>query len=428
MGTTSKYNYIIDRGELSYWYNGVMHSSFVLQKGLSQRLQKQMKNIEVLKQNAPKFYKNLQDNGFIVDEAQNELDIIREKHQATVDNRNYYLIVLPTLDCNFKCWYCIQEHIHAVMDSFTIAKLKKHLEKMVFEEKIESLHIEWFGGEPFMYFNDVIKPISQFAIELCEKANIPFYHSATTNAYYLKKEIQPELLLLKLNRFQITLDGARELHNRVKNAEDGTSSFDLSLQHINEILSLSHDASILLRINYSDATFSKQLVEQINSIIHIDNRARIQILFRKIWQEKASKVRTNILQDYMEMFKHFGYHIHSMDLNENFISCYTSRKFYNSVNYNGDVLKCTANNDMYSSTPPGRLQEDGTIVWRENFLETFYQPRFENKTCLKCKYLPLCMGECNLNYGTSFDKPKCRLANYDMSFEDQIVYHIQNIY
>lgn len=30
-------------------------------------------------------------------------------------------------------------------------------------EKIESLHLDWFGGEPFMYFSQVISPLSNYA-------------------------------------------------------------------------------------------------------------------------------------------------------------------------------------------------------------------------------------------------------------------------
>ncbi|GET30781.1 hypothetical protein [Prolixibacter sp. SD074] len=74
------------------------------------------------------------------------------------------------------------------MKDVVIEKVKNHLEYMIREEHISSLHIEWFGGEPFMYFEKVIVDISKYAIQLCDNANIPFTNTATTNGWYLQPE------------------------------------------------------------------------------------------------------------------------------------------------------------------------------------------------------------------------------------------------
>ena len=65
----------------------------------------------------PESFRNkLFDNGFVIDDDCNEIDIIRNRNEKAIHSKDYMLVVLPTLNCNFKCWYCIQNHIPSMMD------------------------------------------------------------------------------------------------------------------------------------------------------------------------------------------------------------------------------------------------------------------------------------------------------------------------
>jgi uncharacterized protein len=417
----SKYTYIIEKGEKTYWYNGISHCYFILEKKIGVKLNLMMKNdLSILQEKSPQFYNRLKENDFIVDDSINEIDIIKEKYNQTVEKKIYYLIILPTLNCNFKCWYCVQDHIESVMNDATISKVKKHIEKMIRDEEITSLHIEWFGGEPFLFFKEVIKPISEYAIRLCENFHIPFTNTSTTNGYYLRQSIHKELVNLNFSRFQITLDGKRSLHNTIKTAENGTSAFDITLSNINNLLSLSSNIRIQLRINYTEQTLDYDIIEQINSIIEPTNRHLVIVIFKKVWQENADKKRAERINDIVQKFREAGYNCSSTDLVRNFIPCYTERKWYNAINYNGDIHKCTASNLLYSDTPPGKLKEDGSILWQEHFLSDFHVPRFENN-CVECKYLPICMGPCVLHYSAKSQNHVCTLKGLDLKFEDLII-------
>ena len=100
---------------------------------------------------------------------------------------------------------------------------------------------EWFGGEPFLYFDKVIRPISEYAISICNEAKIPFFNSATTNGFYLTSKILPQLDKLKFRRFQITIDGNREFHDKVKFQKGCSSTFNHVLTNINNILTQNKD-------------------------------------------------------------------------------------------------------------------------------------------------------------------------------------------
>lgn len=49
----------------------------------------------------------------------------------------------------------------------------------------------------------------------------------------------------------------------------------------------------------------------------------------------------------MDLFEAAGYRVNRLDIIWDFVPCYANRKYYNAINYNGDVLKCTACNDLY---------------------------------------------------------------------------------
>lgn len=426
----SKYNFILNKGDKSFWFNGITHHHFCLDITLSNKLENNLENLEFLKEQIPGFYQKLVDKGFLVEDSIEELDIIRDYTNKAREAKSYYLIILPTLNCNFDCWYCVQNHIETIMTDTTIQKVKNHIQYAVEVDKINSLHVEWFGGEPFLFFKEVILPISKFALSICKKAGIPFVNSATTNGYYITPEINSTLVELNFKGFQITIDGTRDLHNKVKKSKDDNSAFDVTLNNINSLLSNSTDSRVTLRINYTNDNLKENILNEVNEIIQIENRSKVNIRFRKVWQEKVDKTRSSKVFEIINRFEKEGYCSNSQfDLDNGFIPCYADKKYYNAINYDGSVVKCTANDDLQSGNPPGKLQDDGSILWEDGFLERYYKIRFENQMCLNCKHLPICMGKCGMNYKSEKDGELiCKIKGNDITIEDMILQHIEKEY
>jgi len=369
-------------------------------------------------------------NGFLIPKIRDELNIIRKKNKESINASNYFLIVLPTLNCNFSCWYCIQDHIKSVMSPNTINKIKAHIDKIIFEDKISALHLEWFGGEPFMNFEEVIVPISLYAIKKCKEANISFLNAATTNGYYLTSKIQKEIEVLKFEKFHITLDGPRSFHNKVKNQRGLNSAFDHVLMNINEILTKNKSVKLNLRINYTQDNLDESIVPEINEHICSNNRERVLIIPRKVWQESNVGLSDKLI-DVIQKFRESKYVVQELNIIHDYVPCYANRKNYAAINYNGSVVKCTANDDLYSKNPPGQLNDDGSIIWKEGFLECFNKKRFENSKCLKCKYLPICMGVCSRDYDIeSGDEVLyyCKMESQTLRIEDMIINFINTCY
>lgn len=117
-----------------------------------------------------------------------------------------------------------------------------------------------------------------------------------------------------------------------------------------------------------------------------------------MWQAQADEFTVDNITVLLDRFKNSGYKVVYLDIISNYLSCYSDKKFYNTINFNGNVVKCTACDDLYAKEAPGVLNEDGTISWKNGFEEKFFKKRYENEMCLSCKYLPICMGVCARNY------------------------------
>jgi len=418
---TSKYNYIIEREDSAYWYNGIEHKYFRLPIDISRKVETVINTPNRIALLPNVLVDKLTSGGFLIPDETDELDVIRTRNEERINRKDYLLIILPTLNCNYKCWYCIQDHIPSRMSPETIESVKTHIDYMVNVEYITSLQIEWFGGEPFMYFNQIINPICEYAKHICTERDIPYSTSATTNGYFLFPEKVNDIVNLGFSRFQITLDGPKQEHDKVKFQHNCASTFVHVLDNIETILNNSEDIQILLRVNYTEENLSYQIVDDINKIISPANRCRIQINPKKVWQETVRKERYNSVSTLLDLFETSGYKVNRLDFVWDFVPCYANRKYYNAINYNGDVLKCTACNDLYDKQTHGTINNNGSITWDSNFIAKYKAKSFENAECLACKYLPICMGICPRDYGSA---SYCKFNGMDMNIEDTLVNYI----
>lgn len=277
-----------------------------------------------------------------------------------------------------------------------------------------------------MQFGSVIEPISRYAINKCAEAGIRFVNSATTNGYYLNGCIVPLLSELHFSHFQITIDGDRDLHNKVKYCEGCESAFDSVLKNINQMLVSDSTFRVSLRINYTHKNLTSAIVGQINSNLDAANRRRVAVVPRKVWQEKVDRQFQGELNSILDEFAMSGYKVQRWSPVSNFMPCYASKEYYNAINYNGDVVKCTACGDLYDKDGKGYLDDDGVVQWRDDFDKQYQRRTYDNQRCLECKWLPACMGLCPRDFLQG--SKKCKQDKLDYTYSQKIVEFIDNAY
>ncbi|MEO1418186.1 MAG: radical SAM protein [Bacteroidota bacterium] len=393
----SQFNSFIPYEDKILGFNAYTKQFLVLEPILHELVQaaKHEKNPSGIQEIHPSFHQELIDRGFIVDDELDEVELIKSlREEVDFNEESYQLTINPTMNCNFKCWYCYESHVKgSKMTENTRNMLQKHISKIILEKNtLKNFHISWFGGEPMLYFEQVVKPVVAHALDEASKHDIEFTTSFTTNGYLIKKPMIPFLQNHHVNHFQITLDGHRDKHNTIRYTANKKGTYDQIIDSIK--LLISHDLYVMVRINYTGETLDtiESVIEDFADVTE-EAKRNMKFSFHNVWQDDSPS--TDKLERIITNFRANGFRTESLYSMVDTVthSCYADKKNHATVNYNGEVFKCTAR-DFSSKNKEGMLMENGDIVWGEKYHQRM-DIKFKNKPCLECRLLPLCNGGCS---------------------------------
>lgn len=394
----SKYNYFTRKDNRTICLNGISGRILSLGDDECDFLHK-IFNDDNLQKEYPNVTQKLAEGHFLVQDDMEEIDRLREQNRIAFNQQGYNLTINPTQDCNFKCWYCYENHIRSKMSKNIQSRIKLFVTKELKKRKLKYFSLNWFGGEPLLYFNEIVYPLSAYIKNATEEYNVPFSNSMTTNGYLLTQDIVDKCKEINLNLLQITLDGDRKIHNRVRN-DKGKPSFDQILENCIYYLQKHEKGFIRLRVNYTTHSIVGVNYAQILSFIPQEIRSRIQVQFQRVWQTYDKEgndlnVKHSLDENIKNLstfgFAHSGNNQYS--LYKGFV-CYADRRHYANINYDGKVYRCTAQ-DYKLENSLGYINENGEIIWKEEkFKKIDKTANFDNPVCLDCKFLPLCGGPC----------------------------------
>lgn len=74
-------------------------------------------------------FKELYDSGFIIDDDRDEIaEVKRAYWQSKFDKTVLHITIMTTLNCNFRCTYCFEEHRDVNLTDCTLERIKKMVE------------------------------------------------------------------------------------------------------------------------------------------------------------------------------------------------------------------------------------------------------------------------------------------------------------
>ncbi|WP_291067088.1 radical SAM/SPASM domain-containing protein [Empedobacter sp. UBA5036] len=394
----SMYNLFLPFERKMLAYNSVNDKFMLLEYALYDLLQAAINesNPIGLQEIHPDYFNALLQNGFIVDKEKDEYAEIREIIINTDQDESFFNIIInPTMNCNFKCWYCYENHIKSSkMSEDIINKVYKLIDNVTSKEKTKNLYLSWFGGEPLLYFDKVMIPILEYANHKTIEKNIGFESDITTNGYLINQKMIDNFIKYNITHNQITLDGHRDLHNTVRNVNEKRGSYDEIINNVK--LLCKNNISTTLRINFTNETLNTVLnvIEDISDISN-DDREWLEISFHQVWQtkEKGNLEMSEKLKAIKKTFRDNNFFVSGNTRDNIRNSCYADKTNEVVINYNGDAFKCTAR-DFTKNNREGVLQEDGTIDWFEKN-STRLMAKLNNKPCQTCPILPLCGSGCS---------------------------------
>lgn len=316
------------------------------------------------------------------------------------NNRILSIIYLPTEECNFRCMYCYETH-NNIKNIGTPTAIKKLIEKRI--QDLDYLHFGWFGGEPLLA-QEIIFNILEF-IKSKKKLNtkMVFESSMTTNGYLLNINILQKLVSLGVNKYQISLDGLEDIHNKTRVLKNGEGTFNVIWNNLKSIRNSNLRVSILLRVHFS-ADNCNEINQLINSINYeFGNDKRFTVIFKDIGHYGgANDSQINLLKNedkkqwlylYTQKIKNKS---QLRTLEENYI-CYASRPNSIIIRANGDICKCTIFlNDNRNKV--GYLDDDGNMfIYKDRLIPWFIGFEKMNMKLLKCPMQQILRQDSSIN-------------------------------
>ena len=200
---------------------------------------------------------------FLVEDHDDEVatakaDLLRDRFRTD----QLHLTIAPTMDCNFRCDYCFEEHLKVSM-----SKRVQDLLLDFAEQKTRggsALYVTWYGGEPLLPKGfPAVERLSEGFQKLTRERGLDYQAHLVTNGFFLDRERMQRMKELGVNKVQVTLDGPRHKHDARRHLVGGRGTFDRIVQNIKDTLDL---AEFQIRINV-DARNSIEALEAVEVLV-----------------------------------------------------------------------------------------------------------------------------------------------------------------
>ncbi|MCC7332514.1 MAG: 4Fe-4S cluster-binding domain-containing protein [Flavobacteriales bacterium] len=273
----------------------------------------------------------------------------------TFGNKSLRLILFITEQCNFRCVYCYEDFKLGKIEDCVVEGIKNLIINRASE--LSSLHLSFFGGEPLLNKKAVIE-ISSWAKEFCEDKEITYIGDITTNGYSLDKNIFESLLDSGVTAFQITIDGEKNTHDKLRPTVNGKSTFDKIYSNLLVMANSQKNFWCTFRFNIADSNFESVKSFIIENSIPFTNDDRFTFHFHPIFgmpklvltkEEQIIELKTLATSKRLKFDNH----------DENGM-CYAAKANSFVIRANGVVQKCTValNSDINNI---GKINKDGTM-------------------------------------------------------------------
>ncbi len=259
----SYYNIVVSESEeFVYLYNSYSGALCKLEKDIHTLIL----NSALDDENKCKFFDELHKQGFIVSAELNEYNKILlneriETFSRSTESISY--VIAPTLSCNLNCFYCFENGYRnrTIMSDKTLYDVADYILSRT--NGVKNIHVGWFGGEPLIAYDKIIK-FSEYLIPQLMKKQINYTAGMISNGVLLTNDKAKTLFeSCGLKNIQITIDGTQKVYCTRKKAtekqfNDLLDNICTAVKYMRVAIRLNCDGN-----NYEDLkVVSKQLIEK----------------------------------------------------------------------------------------------------------------------------------------------------------------------
>lgn len=319
------------------------------------------------------------------------------------DTRNIRATICVTSRCNLDCPYCFEngyiKQDSSDLTSDSARRVINWLKNYAIENKSQSIHIYYYGGEPTLCPN-TIAYLSKVSKKEFGCLGICTSYSMYTNGTNLNSVLLKTLKQFKFEQLQITLDGPPEVHDKRRPFKNGRGSFDVIFSNVIKILAETK-IKVLLLVNFDEENY-RLVPDMLDKFVDLDVSKRVEFAFNpvfrtdtntaycdcysltdqnsfKVWRELYLSASQKGL--YSEPFKVF-----------NKGPCSFLRKSHLIFSPNGEIYKCIGFLGKRELSV-GHINDDFSTTCKKIDTQV-HMNVWENDHCRSCEFLPLCLGGC----------------------------------
>lgn len=316
------------------------------------------------------------------------------------------LTIAPTIQCNFRCRYCFEEH-RAESMSEAVQSGVISLVTCALEEKPVPVGVTWFGGEPLLR-PDIIQRVQTEIDTVAKHCGVESMRALITNGYLLgRRNIQLLKDLGEWDYIQITVDGAPIIHDMRRPLVNGRGTFERVVDNI--IAAAEAGLQIHVRVNVDSSTASvaafRQTLETLIERGVLAKGVRPYLGFvidttpqcshfreRRLAQRDAALARLT----FGKLLWEYGFSSGVRLPTPQCIICVADTPQGYVIAPSGLLFKCWNEIHLDSARAVGSVLQygEGGPQWPEN-REAWeaYEPLAKSE-CVECSALPVCLGGC----------------------------------
>ena len=326
-------------------------------------------------------------------------DQYEEIAKSSMDDRDYIKALCLNIihDCNLRCKYCFADegeyHGHKGMMSYETAK--KAIDYVVKRSgPRKNIEIDLFGGEPTLMM-ETIKKIVKYAKDNEEKWGKSIRFTMTTNVTLLTDEMM-EYLDKEMVNIILSLDGRKEVNDKVRVKPNGSGSYDDIVPKIKKMISKRSKGKTF----YVRGTFTRNNTDFYEDVMAMINEGFRQISIEPVVLEDGHPLAIR-KEDLPEIFANYDKLYEEMARRKKEGDEFTFYHFNIDLQGGPCVYKrisgCGSGFEYVAITPQGDVYPCHQFVGNEDFkLGSIYDDSFDTELSRKFK-------EANI-----YNKPKCR--------------------
>ena len=315
-------------------------------------------------------------------------------------------------DCNLRCKYCFAStgdfgEGRKLMDFETAKRAIDFLIEKSYGRKF--LEVDFFGGEPSMNFDVVMKTV-EYARSREKECDKVFRFTTTTNGMHLTDDMI-DFINREMYNVVLSIDGRKEVNDRVRVRVDGTGCYDLITKNFKRLVDKrGNDKDWYVR-----GTYTKYNLDFSEDVMHLYDLGFEQISVEPVMADPKEPYAITEA-DLPRIFKEYEV------LAEKIAAIRKSGKFINFFHFMLDLDQgpcaikrlrgCGCGNEYVAVTPDGDIYPCHQFVGVEEYkMGNLYDGSFNMEMkndfarahvytkpeCKKCWAKFYCSGGCNAN-------------------------------